>query len=451
MATRRRGVKHSYNKTRTIIKASLRKTRHKNKKNKHRKTKKRYQSGGVPKKERAKGEKGVPTEYKVLRKFIATRKLSPGLAAKQANWHKSNNTAEFDLDMGVTGLPYHISVKSVKRKTPGQNVFTIMCGKSDRFFTQVGIGKVPYHMVVVIREKHPTEPNKIQNRALQIDLRAPGGRSLLFGNANDCKIIEIVERAQRLSDAYCENDEDAQNNTKIAEFNNELKQLGAKIQLAPKKGNPAKKRYTRAQASITGFNPNSPRSQASILDQYNLSSETSSEPSSGLNSANIDSKPVVGQVELASHNPNPNPNPMPEPGSMARARSRSRSRSRAENETSERARTPKSSGRKKTIHETIHELKKEKEEKMRQRGIDNQKRLERLSNRQQVQSFAPSSPASQFPGSFPASSAASFAPSFPASFAPSSAASFPASFTPSFPASFAPSFPASSAASQLPE
>ena len=41
------------------------------------------------------------------------------------------------------------------------------------------------------------------------------------------------------------------------------------------------------------------------------------------------------------------------------------------------------------------------------REIDNQKRLERLSNRQQAQSFAPSSPASQFPGSFPAS----FAPS----------------------------------------
>jgi hypothetical protein len=278
MVTRRRGVKHRRNKTRTTNKASLRKTRHKNKTNKQNKTKKRYQSGGGPKKpkERAKGDKGVPTEYKVVRKFIGRGELSPDVAVKQANWHRFNNTAEFDLDMGVTGLPYHISVKSVKRKTPGQNVFTIMCGKSDRFITQVGIGKVPYHMVVVIREKHPTDPNKIQNRALQIDLRSLGGKRLLFGSATDCKIKEIVERAQLLSDAYCENDEDAQNNAKIADFNYELKLLGAKIQLAPKKGNPEKKRSTRAQASITGFNPNSPTSKASIREEYLLSSEPNS-------------------------------------------------------------------------------------------------------------------------------------------------------------------------------
>jgi hypothetical protein len=284
MVTRRRGVKNSYNKTRTIIKASLRKTRHKNKKSKHRKTKKRYQNGGGPQKERAKGDKGVPTEYKVVRKFIATGKLSPGVAAKQANWHRFNNTAEFDLDMGVTDLPYHISVKSVKRKTPGQNVFTIMCGKSDRFFTQVGTGSVPYHMVVVIREKHPTDPNKTQYRALDLDLRSPDSRTLLFGSATDCKIKEIVESAQLLSDAYCENDEDAVNNWKIEQFNSELKLLGAKIQLAPKKGNPDKKRYTRAQASITGFNPNSPRSRASITEEFLLSSEPNSAESASHNS-----------------------------------------------------------------------------------------------------------------------------------------------------------------------
>jgi hypothetical protein len=138
--------------------------------------------------------------------------------------------------------------------------------------------------------------------------------------------------------------------------------------------------------------------------------------------------PSAKGASARSSNPNPNPNPMPEPG--ARARSRSRASSRAENETSERARTPKSSGRK-----TIDELKEEKrrqreienrqrEIENRQREIENQKRYERLSNRQGQ------------------SSAASFAPSFPASFAPS----FPASFAPSSAASFAPS----STAYQLP-
>ena len=111
-----------------------------------------------------------------------------------------------------------------------------------------------------------------------------------------------------------------------------------------------------------------------------------------------------------------------------RPRSRSRSRARAENETSERARTPKSSGRK-TFDELKEEKRRQREIENRQREIENQKReienqkrFERLSNRQQAQIFAPSSPASQFPGSFPASSAASFAPSFPAS---SAASQFP--------------------------
>jgi len=282
MVTRRRGVKHRRNKTRTTNKASLRKTRHKNKTNKQNKTKKRYQSGGGPKAP-AKGKEGVPTETKFLRYLLnkgeITQKKFNELVAQQ----KKDYTAEFDIDMGISSLPYHISVKSVKRKTPGQNVFTIMCGKSNRFFGQTGIGKVPYHMVVVIREKHRTDPKKKQYHALEVDLRGEKGRRLLFGTANDCEIQDIVKQAEYLSNAYCEDDEDAETIRKIGEFNEYLKSLHAKIQLAPKKGNPDKKRATRAQASITGFDPNSPTSKASIINEDYLSSE----PNSG-NSRNSD-------------------------------------------------------------------------------------------------------------------------------------------------------------------
>jgi hypothetical protein len=82
MATRRKGLKTSHNKTRTIIKALLRKTTYKNKKNKHHKTKKRYQSGGGPKapkaqvKGEAKGRYGVPTEMKFLRLLLKEGKIS---------------------------------------------------------------------------------------------------------------------------------------------------------------------------------------------------------------------------------------------------------------------------------------------------------------------------------------------------------------------------------------
>jgi hypothetical protein len=277
MATRRRRVKHSHNKTITIIKALLRKTTYKNKKGKHHKTKKRYQSGGVPKPP-AKGKEGVPTEFKYFRNLVKRGKVRADAYEKQKIYQKKDNTAEFDLHMETTGLPYHISVKSVKRKTPGQNSFSIMCGKSNRFITQAGIGNVPYHMVIVIREKHPTDQNKTQYRALELDLRGDKGKKLLFGRANDCDIKDIVKQAEYLSNAYCENEEETK--PKIDAFNAYLKSLRAKIQLAPKKGNPAKNRPTRAQSSITGFNPSSPTSRDVLVSENILSSQENSQENS---------------------------------------------------------------------------------------------------------------------------------------------------------------------------
>ena len=272
MATRRRGVKNSHNKTRTIIKASLRKTRHNNKKIKHRKTKKRYQSGGGPK-VRAKGHKGVPAENKLIREYIRRGIISPETLQKQVTYQKKYNTAEFDLHSSVTGLPHHISVKSVQKKSKGQNSFTIMCGKSDRFIGQTGLGEVPYHMIVVIREEHPTDPNKTQHRALDINLRSPAGRRLLFGNATDCEIKNIVEQAEVLSSAYCKYPEDTK--PKMDKFNVYLKEnLKAKIQLAPKIGNPDKNRATRTQSSIRGFNPSSPTTSGAVVNEFFLSSDT---------------------------------------------------------------------------------------------------------------------------------------------------------------------------------
>ena len=276
MVTRRRGVKYRHNKTRTTSKALLRKTRHKNKKNKQNKTKKRYQSGGGPKAPKAaKGRYGVPTEMKFLRLLLKEGKISQETFDKLVEQQKKDHTAEFDIDMEISGLPEHYSVKSAN-KNENQYSVTIMCGKSNRFITQTGTGSAPYHMIVVLREKHPTKPNKTQYRALEINLRSDNARTLLFGDANDCQIQKIVDDAQRLSDTYCD-DDSVENHEQIRRFNQNLKSsFGARIQLAPKKGNPNKNRATRAQASIMGFNPNSPTSRASVIHEDYLSSAPNS-------------------------------------------------------------------------------------------------------------------------------------------------------------------------------
>jgi|694.fasta_scaffold154779_3 hypothetical protein len=246
MSTRRKRVKHSHNKTRTTSKALLRKTRHKNKKNKQNKTKKIYQSGGGPK---AKGRYGVPTEMKFLRLLLEEGKISQETFDKLVEQQKKDHTAEFDIDMKISGLSKNYSVKSANRNENQYSV-TIMCGKSNRFITQTGTGTAPYHMIVVLREKHPTKQKKTQYRALEINLRSDNARTLLFGNANDCEIQEIVDEAQRLSDTYCK-DDSVENHKEISRFNQNLKsRFGARIQLAPKKGNPEKKRATRAQSSF---------------------------------------------------------------------------------------------------------------------------------------------------------------------------------------------------------
>ncbi|MEI6470484.1 MAG: hypothetical protein WCO72_13555 [Betaproteobacteria bacterium] len=255
MATRRRGVKHSHNKTRTIIKALLRKTTYKNKKNKQNKTKKRYQSGGGPttskaskaQKARAKGASGIKAEPKVARSYERKGEGYPDMSARQAVFQKQHPTAEFDIPIEVSGLEYNISVKSVKRKTPGQNSFTIMCGDARRFIGQVALGEDPYHMVIAIRQKHSTKPGKQELDAAKIDLRA--ARSFLFGGISDCDIKKIVEASNELTEAYCKNSDETK--PRIDEFNAYLTRIDSPIQLAPKKENRNKGRAPRLQTSIS--------------------------------------------------------------------------------------------------------------------------------------------------------------------------------------------------------
>jgi hypothetical protein len=279
MATRRRRVKHSHNKTRTIIKALLRKTTYKNKKSKHHKTKKRYQSGGGPKapkipntpKARAKGASGIKAEPKTIRYYIRQGLMPPEAEERYFKFHKENPTAEFDIPIKVSGLPYHISVKSVKQKTPGQNSFSIMCGDARRFLGQLGLGTEGYHMVIAVRKKHPEKPNKRQVVGAEIDLRKAKG--LLFGGISDCEIKRIVERANELTEAYYE--DSTAGKAEIDQFNAYLTELGSKMQLAPKKENFEKRRAARVQVSLN-YNPESPRTKEHIANFMMMSSQDAS-------------------------------------------------------------------------------------------------------------------------------------------------------------------------------
>jgi hypothetical protein len=280
MATRRRRVKHSHNKTRTTIKALLRKTTYKNKKSKHHKTKKRYQSGGGPKapkipntpKARAKGASGIKAEPKTIRYYIRQGLMPPEAEESYFKFHKENPTAEFDIPIKVSGLPYHISVKSVKQKTPGQNSFSIICGDARRFLGQLGLGKEGYHMVIAVRKKHPDpeKPNKRQVVGAEIDLRQ--ARGLLFGGISDCEIKRIVERANELTEAYYE--DSTAGKAEIDQFNAYLTDIGSKMQLAPKKENTEKGRAPRVQTSFN-FNPTSPRTKE-LITLFTMSSQDAS-------------------------------------------------------------------------------------------------------------------------------------------------------------------------------
>jgi len=285
MATRRRKIKHIHNKTRTTSKALLRKTRHKNKKNKtHRvknnRTKKVYQRGGGPKapktpnpaktpkppKPRAKGGPGDKVEPKVSRRLKLMGQGHPDLPERHIAYKKENPTAEFDIPIHVSELDYNISVKSVKRKTPGQKSFTIMCGDARRFLTELGSGNVPYHMVIGIRQQHSTKPNKKEVVGCEIDLRAYKG--VLFGRATDEEIKFIIDESNRLSKAYCDNS--AKTKPEIDAFNASLERLGSKLRLAPKKENYDKKRDPRVQATFS-FVPEDPINKP-FLKPFELSS-----------------------------------------------------------------------------------------------------------------------------------------------------------------------------------
>ena len=278
MATRRRGVKNSHNKTRTTIKALLRKTTYKNKKNKtHRvknnRTKKIYQSGGGPQapkapKKRAKGASGIKVEPKTIRYYIRQGLMPPSAEEAYFSFNKLNPTAEFDIPIEVSGFPYNISVKSVKQKTPGQKVFPILCGDARRFCRQVGLGKEGYHMVIAVRKKHPTKPNKRQIAASDIDLRKAKG--LLFGNITDSEIKTIVERVNQITQAYY--DDSTAGKKEIDKFNEDLERIGSKMRLVPRKENVEKSRAARVQVNYS-FNPESPRTKKFIEDNFLMSSQ----------------------------------------------------------------------------------------------------------------------------------------------------------------------------------
>lgn len=264
MATRRKRVKHSHNKTRNTTKTLLRKTTYKNKNKTHRiknhRTKKIYQSGGGPKapktpktpktpkqpKSRARGASGEKVELKVSRAFQRRGEGFADMPERHMVYKKQNPTAEFDIPLDISGLPFNVSVKSVKRKTPGQKAYTIMCGDARRFLTEIGLGRVPYHMIIGIRQQHPTNPHKKKVVGCEIDLREY--KSILFGRASDREIKDIIDESHRLTELYYQDSTKAK--PLIDSFNKGLKTINSKLQLAPKKENVEKGRGARVQATF---------------------------------------------------------------------------------------------------------------------------------------------------------------------------------------------------------
>ena len=172
--------------------------------------------------------------------------MPPETLERYIKFQKENPTAEFDIPIEVSGLSYNISVKSVKRKTPGQNSFTIMCGDARRFINGIGLCHVPYHMVIAIRQPHRSKPGKQELVGTEIDLRS--AKKVLFGPISDAEIKKIVDASNTLTDAYYK--DSSTGKVEIDKFNGYLKQIGSKMQLAPKKENLEKGRASRVQVTF---------------------------------------------------------------------------------------------------------------------------------------------------------------------------------------------------------
>ena len=255
-------------------------------------TKKSYQYGGVPKSQapksstqksrRGRNDRGFRAEdmfVKKLAHMIGDLQLIPRHAEHQRLHPQDPHDIPISLSSKLVG---NYSVKSVANKTPGQESYHICAGDACVFTDNLRDTTNPLIMALVIRHEEELKNQKEGKRSVStetytIDLHRY--KKALYGDLSEDDMHEIFEKLQDLKKAYTSKDERISTvaREEIDAINVRLRAAGARLTLAPKAANVAKKRPARVQTVIK-FNKFSPRagevSKKLSSDKMEISDET---------------------------------------------------------------------------------------------------------------------------------------------------------------------------------
>lgn len=239
----------------------------------HHRTKKLYQYGGMPKSQapksstqrsrKGRNDRGYRAEDQFVKKLahmIGDLELIPRHAEHQRLHPQDPHDIPISLSSKLVG---NYSVKSVANKSAGQESYQICAGDACVFTDNLRDTTNPLIMALVIRHEEELKNQKegkimIPTQTYTIDLHQY--KNALYGSMSEGEMHKIFERLKDLKKAYTSKDQGISKvaRAEIDEINGRLRAANARLNLAPKAANVAKKRDARLQTVIK-INTGSPR------------------------------------------------------------------------------------------------------------------------------------------------------------------------------------------------
>ena len=282
-------------------------------------TRKRSQMGGLAKPRIIKTKKHIlknPTQFKKKAKgrrgtrgegdFISALAVIVGdPKIPQKVRERKDPTAVYDVERGMSPkLRANYSIKSVAKKSHGQNKYQICMGNTCRVFNSFSEADNPLHMAIIIRHEYLIESGQIPLLTMVYDMNQY--KPALFGNLSDIEIRGYSFKVNKLERFAKEQTYDvfkpyanyesvpasviaeAQEakeriNQSLTEINNIINRRGGKLVVRLSEGNWFSRRTPRI-VSHWDFSPTSPRISKAITvesnklkDAVNIMKESSSD------------------------------------------------------------------------------------------------------------------------------------------------------------------------------
>jgi len=237
-------------------------------------TKKLYQYGGMPKSQapksstqrsrRGRNDRGFRAEdqfVEELAHMIGDLQLIPRHAEHQRLHPQHPHDIPILLSSKLVG---NYSVKSVASKSAGQASYHICGGDACVFTDNLRDTTNPLIMALVIRHEEELKTQKAhKDRTVSTEtytIPLHNYTEALYGSMTNEDMQTIFERLKYLKEAYASKDENTSRiaRAEIDAINVRLRKAGARLKLAPKAANIAKKRKSRVQ-TVIDLDKNSPR------------------------------------------------------------------------------------------------------------------------------------------------------------------------------------------------